>query len=106
MLLADIAHIGSAVDRYLFGRHRGGGDGVPALAFELVVDAGEIVKRRIVEPGRPGAHVVIAQVRVEHAEGRENAGSVGDDDPADSGLAGDLQRMDRSRAAEGYQPEA
>src|SRR5258706_350838 len=62
MLLADIAHVRGAVHRYLFGRHRGGGDGAPAFAFEFVVDAGEIVKRRILQPGWPGAHVVIAQV--------------------------------------------
>src|SRR5258708_5067466 len=62
MLLADIAHVRGAVHRYLFGRHRGGSDGAPAFAFEVVVDAGEIVKLRILEPGWPGAHVVIAQV--------------------------------------------
>src|SRR2546425_7585897 len=62
MLLADIAHIGGAVDRYLLRRHRGGGDGAPAFPFEFVVDAREIVKRGVVEPGRPGAHIVIAQV--------------------------------------------
>src|SRR5215475_3132727 len=61
MLLAHIAHIGGAVDYYLFGGHRAGSDGARALPFEFIVDAGEVVKRRVVEPRRPGAHIVIAQ---------------------------------------------
>src|SRR5262249_37034828 len=46
MLLADIAHIGGAGDRYLFGRHRGSGDGAPAFPFRFGEDAVQIPNSR------------------------------------------------------------
>src|ERR1700730_593326 len=45
MLLADIAHIDGTVGRYLLGRYRGACHGAPALAFELIIDARDVVER-------------------------------------------------------------
>ena len=52
-----------------------------------------------------GADVVVAQIREQHAEGREHARRAGDDDVADADLARDRDRVQRTRAAIGDQRE-
>ena len=54
---------------------------------------------------RCGAHVVVAQVGEQHAEGREHARRARDDDLADADLARDRDRVQRPRAAIGDQRE-
>ena len=76
-----------------------------ALGFELAIDAFDLLERRVLEPREPGAHEVVAQIREQHAEGREHSGRGRDDHGADADLARDLDRVQGARAAIGHQRE-
>ncbi len=105
MLLADIAHVRRALECHAPRFHRGAGDRLAALALELAIDFLDLIERRILEPSEPGAHEIVAEIREQHAEGREHPGRDRNDDGPHSDLARDLNGMQWPRSAIGHQRE-
>src|SRR5215212_11593104 len=60
VLLADIAHVSGALDDDLVRLHRGAGDRVAALLFQLAVDLLDVRERSLVEAHQRGAHEIVA----------------------------------------------
>ena len=65
----------------------------------------DLVERRVGKLHQVRAHIVVAQVREQHAERREHARRAGNDDVADADLARDRDRVQRPRAAIGHERE-
>ena len=103
MLLPDIAHINGAADRHGLGLDAAALQNRTAFADECGKHLIEFLERGRRKRRKPGAHKVIAQVRMQHAIGAKVAWCLRHEHPRHADFAGNGCRMQRSGTAVGNQ---